>query len=116
MHFLVCLQFMQFKAESVVDFYIRVRQLTDELGCRGKVLAARGWCPPWSRSRGMDYRALTEVCDKITPKLFTFDHTAMPRWFAQILLTWNPEFCEFRNLDALIAWMNLPDPSSTNPL
>lgn len=109
MHFLGWLQFMQFKAESVVGFYRRVRQLTDELGYRGKVLAARGWCPPWNRSRGIGYRALTEVCDKITPKLFTFDHNAMPRWYGQTLLTWKPELSESRNLDALIVCMNLPD-------
>ncbi len=103
------LQFLMFKVESVVGFYKRVRQLMDELGFQGDVLSARGWCSPWNRSSGMDYRALAEVCNAITPKLFTFDHAAMPRWYGQSLLAWNPELSESQILDALIAWMNLPD-------
>jgi hypothetical protein len=103
------LQFLKFKAESVVGFYKQVRQLMDDLGFEGNLLSARGWCPPWNRSSGMDYRALAEVCDAITPKLFTFDHAAMPRWYGESLMAWNPELSESQILDALIAWMNLPD-------
>jgi hypothetical protein len=103
------LHFLQFKAESVVRFYRKVRQLLDNLGLEKISLSARGWPPPWNRSSGMDYRSLAEVCTAVTPKLFTFDYSVLPRWYGQTLLDWNPGLSESGILDALVEWMNLPD-------
>jgi hypothetical protein len=101
--------FLRFKAQTVTRFYRRVRELMDRLDLEGVTLSARGWPPPWNLSSGMDYGALAEICDAVTPKLFTFDYSAMPRWYGQTLLEWNPELSESEILDALVAWMNLPD-------
>jgi hypothetical protein len=57
----------------------------------------------------MDYRVLADVCDAVTPKLFLFDYSALPRWYGQTLLKWNPNLAESEILDTLIEWMNLPD-------
>ena len=103
------LYFLQFKAKTVLNFYRKTRQLLDDLGMEKVGLSARGWPPPWNRSSGMDYRALSEVCAAVTPKLFTFDYSALPRWYGQALLAWNPELAESEILDALVEWMNLPD-------
>jgi hypothetical protein len=103
------LPFLQFKAQSVVSFYERVRQLLEDLGMKKATLRARGWHPPWNRSSGSDYRALADICGAVSPKLFTFDHAVLPRWYDQTLQTWNPEPPEALILDTLIAWMNLPD-------
>jgi len=103
------MEFLRFKAMSVVSFYQRVRKLLDRLGFTDVSLSARGWPPPWNRSSGMDYRALSEICDAVTPKLFTFAYSALPRWYGQTLLTWNPRLSEHEVLDALVEWMNLPD-------
>jgi hypothetical protein len=103
------LQFLRFKADTVTRFYQRVRNLFDELGHQQVSLSARGWPPPWNRSSGMNYRALAKICAAVTPKLFTFDYSALPRWYGQTLLSWNPELSESQILNALIEWMNLPD-------
>jgi hypothetical protein len=108
-HYPGLLEFLRFKAQSVVGFYRRVRRLLDELGRKDVNLSARGWSPPWNRSSGMDYRVLAEVCGAVTPKLFTFDYSALPRWYGQKLLAWNPHLSETEVLDALVEWMNLPD-------
>jgi hypothetical protein len=108
-HYPGWLQFLRFKAHSVVDYYRRLRQSLDNLGFDKITLSARGWPPPWNRSSGMDYRGLAEVCDAVTPKLFTFDYSVLPRWYGQTLLGWNPERSESEILDALVEWMNLPD-------
>jgi hypothetical protein len=108
-HYPGCLYFLQFKAKTVVSFYRKVRQLLDKLGLERISLSARGWPPPWNRSSGMDYRALSEVCAAVTPKLFTFDYSALPRWYGQTLLDWNPDLAESEILDTLVEWMNLPD-------
>ena len=108
-HYPGWLELLRFKAQSVVGFYQRVRRLLNRLGAADVALSARGWPPPWNRSSGMDYRKLTEVCAAITPKLFTFDYSAMPRWYGQTLLSWNPNLTESEILDALVEWMNLPD-------
>jgi len=108
-HYPGWLQFLKFKAKSVVGFYQQVRQLLDKLGSKEVALSARGWPPPWNRSSGMDYGALAEICDAVTPKLFTFAYSALPRWYGQTLSAWNQELPEAEILDALVEWMNLPD-------
>ncbi len=108
-HYPGWLHLLQFKAKSVVGFYRKTRQLLDRMGLSKIGLSARGWPPPWNRSSGMDYRGLSEVCSAVTPKLFTFDYSALPRWYGQTLLAWNPELAESEVLDALVEWMNLPD-------
>jgi hypothetical protein len=108
-HYPGWLYFLQFKANTVVSFYRKVRQLLDDLDLEAVGLSARGWPPPWNRSSGMDYRSLSEVCVAVTPKLFTFDYSALPRWYGQTLLAWNPELAESEILDTLVEWMSLPD-------
>jgi hypothetical protein len=103
------LGFLRFKAASVTGFYRMIRHLMDRLGSNEVTLSARGWPPPWNRSSGMDYRALSAVCDAVTPKLFTFAYSALPRWYGETLLTWNPRLSESQILDALVEWMDLPD-------
>jgi hypothetical protein len=99
------LQFLQFKAHTVTTFYQQVREQLDS----NIALSARGWPPPWNRSSGMDYSSLAQVCAAVTPKLFLFDYSALPRWYGQTLLNWNPTLSESEILDTLVAWMNLPD-------
>lgn len=108
-HYPGWLYLLQFKAKSVVSFYQKVRQLLDSMGLERVGLSARGWPLPWNRSSGMDYRALSEVCRAVTPKLFTFDYSALPRWYGETLLAWNPSLSETQLLDALVEWMHLPD-------
>jgi hypothetical protein len=103
------LYLLQFKARTVVGFYRKVRQLLDAMGLERVGLSARGWPPPWNRSTGMDYRVLSESCSVIAPKLFTFDYSALPRWYGQTLLAWNPHLAESELLAALVDWMHLPD-------
>jgi hypothetical protein len=108
-HYPGWLQFLRFKAQSVVDTYRCIRQLLDSLGFETVGLSARGWPPPWNRSSGLDYRALAELCNAVTPKLFTFDYSVLPRWYGQTLLAWNPHLAETQVLDSLVKWMDLPD-------
>ena len=109
MHHPGVLQFLAFKAWTVGDFYRQVRDRLDAIGMAHINLSARGWPPPWNRSSGMDYRILAETCYAVTPKLFTFDYSVLPRWYGQMLLEWNPDLSESSVLDALVDWMNLPD-------
>jgi len=108
-HYPGWLQLLQFKARSVMDFYRKARQLLDSMELDQVTLSARGWPPPWNRSSGLDYRGLSEVCAAVTPKLFTFDYSALPRWYGETLLAWNPRLTESEILDVLVEWMNLPD-------
>ncbi|MFC1718466.1 hypothetical protein ACFL6S_32725 [Candidatus Poribacteria bacterium] len=103
------LQFLRFKARTVSGFYRQARERMDAMGMEKIKLSARGWPPPWNRSSGMDYRTLAEVCYAVTPKLFTFDYSVLPRWYGQTILEWNPHLSESAVLDALVDWMNLPD-------
>jgi len=48
--------------------------------------------------------------------LFTFDHAVLPRWYAETLLAWNPGLEEAAALDAVVAWLNLPDDNAPRAL
>ncbi len=103
------LDLLRFKARSVVAFYRDVRQAMDEEGASDMALGANGWCPPFNRSSGMDYRALAKVCDSLRPKLFTFHWSVIPRWYGQTLLKWNPRLSERFLLDMLVRCFELDD-------
>ena len=103
------LELIRFKSETVRSFYAKARARLDETGCNRVAIAARGWPPPWNLASGMDYRSAASVCSMVAPKLFTFDYSAMPRWYGETLQSWNPELGEGELLDALVEWMNLPD-------
>lgn len=102
-------QLIQLKSFSVVDFYRKVRNLLDQWGYAHVSLTARGWPTPFNLTSGADYEALADVCTVLAPKIFTFDHTCIPRWYGTKILSWNPGLSEGLVLDALIAWLDLPD-------
>jgi hypothetical protein len=108
-HYPGWLDLLRFKAASITALYRLMRARLDQLGKDAVQLSARGWAPPWNRSSGMDYRALADICAAITPKLFLFDYAALPRWYGQALLEWNPQLSESAVLDTLVAVLNLPD-------
>ena len=103
------LDLLRFKATTVIQFYAKARQMLDACGLEHITLSARGWPPPWNRFSGLDYRSLSSSCAVMTPKLFTFDYSVMPRWFGQTLCSWNPDLTASEVLDLLVAWMELPD-------
>jgi hypothetical protein len=101
--------FLRLKAEIVVSLYREVRAMLDETGFAPVEISARGWPSPWNRASGMDYAALAGTCHAITPKLFTFDYSAVPRWYGSVLQRWNPSLSEGAILDFLIGCLDLPD-------
>jgi len=104
------LEFLRFKSETISSYYRDFRSVINSTCSDRKVqLSARGWPPPWNISSGMDYGSLSSICDNITPKFFSFDYCAMPKWYAETLLRWNPSLDESKILDILVSWMNLPD-------
>lgn len=107
-HFPGILDFLRFKADAIVDFYRGVRRDMDEMGLGNVAFSARGWPPPWNRSSGMNYRALAGICNAVTPKLFLFDYSAIPRWYGETLQHWNPSLQEGAILEALLSWLDLP--------
>jgi hypothetical protein len=102
-------EFLQVKATTITAFYRDVRRVLDDMGRMQVQLMARGWPPPWNRWSGLDYGALAETCSAATPKLFAFDYCAIPRWYGETLKRWNPNLSEAAILDALTAWLDLPD-------
>ncbi len=109
-------EFVHFKAVSVERFFRRVRKTMDQSGFPEAALTARGWCSPWNRSSGFDFQKLSAVCDAVSPKLFTFDHAALPKWAASRLQQWNPDLPERELLGCLLAAMNLPDSNKDRKL
>jgi hypothetical protein len=102
-------EFLRFKATVVTAFYREVQEALGAAGRPAVQLMARGWPPPWNRWSGMDYGDLAGVCAAATPKLFAFDYCAVPRWYGEALQRWSPGLSEPAILDAVTAWLDLPD-------
>lgn len=103
------LAFLKFKAQTITHYYQLIRSKLDQLGHANTKLSARGWPPPWNRISGLSYRDVASIVDVVTPKLFLFDYSALPRWYGQTLLNWNPSLSEEAILDTIIALMQLED-------
>jgi hypothetical protein len=106
------LDLLAFKAETVRERYEAYRQALNLEGGAKIKLDANGWIPPFSLSSGVDYRALSGVCDVLRPKMHTFHWAVIPRWYGQVLQEWNPSLPERYLLDALIEILGLPDKNS----
>jgi hypothetical protein len=102
-------EFFRLKALSVTNFYRKVRSTLDRIGQSRLSLTARGWPAPFNLTSGMDYDALADTCAAVAPKIFTFDHTCIPRWYGEKLVEWNPHLPEGLVLDVLILALDLPD-------
>lgn len=104
-----------FKARTITSLYTAVRSLLDDNNAGQIALSARGWCAPWNTISGMDYGQLAALRGALTPKLFLFDYVAIPRWYGETLLAWNPALAETDVIDAVLNWFDLPDarPSRT---
>ena len=57
----------------------------------------------------MDYADLSAWCGMVAPKLFTFDFTALPRWYGEQLLDRSPRLSEEQICDVLVDVFDLPD-------
>lgn len=101
--------FLKLKSRIITSFVGEVRAALDTQGFEQLELAVRGWPPPFNAFSGSDYAALSGLCDFVAPKLFLFDYAALPRWYAETLLEWNPGLPPTAVLDALTRWFDLPD-------
>ena len=103
------LDFLRFKAVSVSRFYEAVAAAVRSSVQPEVALSARGWAPPWNRASGFDYSKLAETCGVIAPKLFSFDYTALPRWYGEPLQRWNPALPEAELVETLLSVLDLAD-------
>jgi len=78
-------EWLAFKARTVVERYRELRAAMDSVGGQSIALCANGFAPPWSLITGMDYRGLTEICEVVRCKLFTFHWPMIARWYAESL-------------------------------
>ncbi|MEE2619179.1 MAG: hypothetical protein VX677_11245 [Candidatus Poribacteria bacterium] len=101
--------FLRFKSDVVHGLYHEIRKAMDQSGYADIELVANGWAPPFNRSSGMDYGRLAETVQCVRPKLYTFHWSSMPRWYGQVLKSWNPDLGESAILEAIKTWFNLPD-------
>jgi hypothetical protein len=102
-------ELLALKRHLIISFYREVRQAMDNAGFSDTGLVPRGWPPPWNAMTGLDYAALAGCCSEVTPKLFAFDYCAIPRWYGQVLKSWNPDLGQGPILDALVHWLDMVD-------
>jgi len=106
------------------------RQIISESGGTGKELSANAFMPPYSRITGFDFSGAADICDAVSPKLYTMHWSQMVNFWGEVLLRENPGLDETlltnvlahlmafddRDEDRTLADFGYPAPDEPHPI
>lgn len=104
-------QLMQFKADSVTEFFSAAQELVADLGSQVEI-GANAFAPPWNQVTGSDFARLSTQVEVVRCKLFTFHWPMMTRWMAELLLQKNPGLAPSTVLRATQVMYQVPTPAT----
>jgi hypothetical protein len=102
-------RWLKLKAALSVDCLRHWRQIVTEFGGAGKELSANAFMPPYSDVTGFDFSAAADICDAVSPKLYTMHWSQMMSFWGEPLLRQNPRLDESPLVEALARLMDIDD-------
>lgn len=103
-------EWMRLKAALSTDLLTHWREIITEAGGPEKELSANAFMPPYSRLTGFDFHTAGEVCDAVSPKLYTMHWSQMVEFWGRELLDANPGVDETTLVHALVNLMEIAGP------
>jgi hypothetical protein len=85
------------------------RQIITEFGGAGKELSANAFMPQYSDVTGFDFAGAAELCDAVSPKLYTMHWSQMMTFWGSELRRRNPGVDETLLTEALARLMDIDD-------
>ncbi|WP_166819736.1 hypothetical protein [Thalassoroseus pseudoceratinae] len=103
---------LQIKQELSYQILSKWRAILDEVDSGRYELSANSFMPPYNRLTGFDFARNANVCDAISPKLYTMHWTQMVEFWGRKMLESNPGVDESILVEAIVRWMGIDhDPS-----
>lgn len=100
---------LQFKAALSADCLKHWRSILTEAGGAEIKLSANAFMPRYSDVTGFDFAAAAEICDAVSPKLYTMHWSQMVEFWGRPLLDANPSINESLLTAALARLMQIDD-------
>jgi len=104
------LEWLRLKAALSVDTLRHWRSSISEVGGDQLELGGHAFMPPYSLLTGFDFARAAEVCDTLSPKLYTMHWSQMVKFWADALLEANPALDEQLLVPALVNLVDLAEP------
>jgi len=102
-------RWLTLKAALSVDCLRHWRQIVTEFGGAGKELSANAFMPRFSDLTGFDFAGAAEICDAVSPKLYTMHWSQMMTFWGEELLRRNAGLDESLLTAALARLMDIDD-------
>lgn len=102
-------EWLRLKSELSLDMLRHWREIITEAGGAEKELAANAFMPQFTLWTGFDFRGAAEICDSISPKLYTMHWSQMVKFWADVILPANPGLDEKLLVPAIVHLMDIAD-------
>ena len=102
-------EWLRLKAALSVDCLKHWRQIITEFGGPERELSANAFMPRYSDVTGFDFTNAADVCDAVSPKLYTMHWSQMVTFWAEPILKQNPDLSESLLVRALTRLMEIAD-------
>lgn len=102
-------EWLKLKTALSADCLRHWRAIITEAGGPENELSANAFMPRYSDVTGFDFSAAAEICDAVSPKLYTMHWSQMVEFWGRPLLEANPELDESLLTETLVRLMEIDD-------
>jgi hypothetical protein len=102
-------EWFRFKAALSTDLLRDWRDALTEFGGPDKELSANAFMSPFSYITGLDFATVSDVCQSVSPKLYTMHWSLMIKFWGDVLLARNSDLDEALLVQALANLLDLSD-------
>lgn len=102
-------EWLLLKAALSVDVLQHWRDIIDDAGGDRYELSANAFMPEYSHVTGFSFPGAAEICDAVSPKLYTMHWSLMVKFWAEPILAANPQLSEEAVVGCLVRLMDLSD-------
>ena len=105
---------LKLKREMSLDLLTHWRAILTEAGGEELELSANSFMPEYTELTGFDFSQAAEICDAISPKLYTMHWSQMVEFWGKPILEHNPDLDERLLVDVLCRLMGIHTPAEAN--
>jgi len=107
-------EWLRCKRELSKDILLHWREAITEFGGAEKELSANAFMPPYTIWTGLDFGNTSEICNAVSPKLYTMHWAQMIQFWGTRLLEANPGLNEKLLVQALVNLTDVADHADGN--
>ncbi len=107
-------EWLRLKRELSLDLLANWREILTAAGGPELELSANAFMPNYTDLTGLDFAGAAEICQAISPKLYTMHWSQMVEFWGRPILENNPQLNERLLVDALCRLMGIHTPAEAN--